>query len=124
MKTYNAYEKLKCLFAVSKMLLLILTLWTAANGVFAQKSNAEVFNLKNGENLQALPLDSVFVKLTAAINNMKGETDFQVKKEAVAILKRAKDTKDPMFIAKANQQLANWHYQSIKIRKEGFNLLL
>jgi two-component sensor histidine kinase len=118
MKTYNAYEKLKCLFSVSKMLFLILTFWIAANGVFAQKSNAEIFNLKNGENLQALPLDSVFIKLTAAINNMKGETDFHVKKEAQATLTRALGIKNPMFIAKANQQLANWHYQSIKSEKK------
>ena len=114
MKVYKNNNFLKHFPLVSKPLGFILICLLFSSSLFAQKSNLEIFDIKPGEKLQSLPLDTVFVKLTAAINNMKGETDFQVKKEAEVTLKRAIGSKNPMFIAKANQQLASWHYQSIK----------
>lgn len=113
MKTINFYFlRVKCRHfrSVSHFLFVILI---CSSALKAQKDQREIFDLKPSENLHSLPLDTVFVKLGSAINNMNGTRDVDVKTAAEITLKRAKTTKNPMFVAKAHQQLANWHYLSI-----------
>ena len=62
--------------------------------------------------LQSLPLDTVLVKLSDAIDNMDGKNDAQIKQEISTTLARAKATNNPLYIAKVYQQFADWHYNS------------
>ena len=62
--------------------------------------------------LKFLPIDTVLVKLTDAVQNMDGKNDLQIKQVLFKTLARAKASNNPLYIAKANQQLANWHYGS------------
>lgn len=65
-----------------------------------------------GKGLQTLPLDTILVKLGNDIQNMDIKNEAQIKQEILTTLARAKATNKPLYIAKANQQLANWHYGS------------
>lgn len=65
-----------------------------------------------GKGLQTLPLDTILVKLGSAVQNMDVKNEAQIKQEILTTLARAKATNNPLYIAKANQQLANWHYGS------------
>jgi two-component sensor histidine kinase len=66
-----------------------------------------------GKSLQTLPLDTVLVKLDDATLEMNGTNDAKIKQELMMTLARAKATHNPLYIAKANQLIASWHYRSI-----------
>lgn len=93
--------------------LIILFTFLFSITTFSQQKSPEIYALPEGQTLLTVPLDTALVKLGDAINQMKGETDAQVKLDLWQVLNRAKATKDPLLIAKTYQELANWHYLSV-----------
>ncbi|MEM1325609.1 MAG: histidine kinase dimerization/phosphoacceptor domain -containing protein [Bacteroidota bacterium] len=95
--------------------LLIFIVFASPLVALAQSStnDNELYNLHPSETLTDLPLDTAFVKVRAAINDMKGETDAQIKADLGTILARSRQSNNPEYMAKAYGQLALWHYLSI-----------
>ena len=83
----------------------------------AQPTTAEIYQLPEGVKLETLPLDTVLEKVGIALNRMTGTTDASIKQDLWKLLARAKTTKDPLYIAKVYQCLANWHYTSLSSEK-------
>lgn len=91
------------------VLLLLSMLFTSSLVIKAQSKDP----LPTGKTLQALPIDTVLVKLADAIRSMNGKNDVQVKQDISATLTRAKAANNPLYIAKVYQQFADWHYHSL-----------
>ncbi|NJL74742.1 MAG: tetratricopeptide repeat protein [Saprospiraceae bacterium] len=83
----------------------------------AQPTRGEIYQLPEGVSLQTLPLDTVLKKVNIALDNMTGTTDTLIKQDLWKLLARAKATKDPLYIAKVYQCLADWHYISLSSEK-------
>lgn len=98
---------------MSKLISLVALLLHLSFVVFAQADKGVIFQLETGQQLQDLPIDSVFAKLNTAVNSMTGVYDDQIKQEIWTTIVRAKATNDPLIVAKAYQQMGNWHYLSI-----------
>nr|MCU0448062.1 tetratricopeptide repeat protein [Microscillaceae bacterium] len=113
MKILNAY----CFYAgcwyVSTKLLTILWVFLSLLLPLVSKAQSATTYTPLGKSLQTLPLDTVLVKLGDAIQAMNGPNDAQIKQELMTTLARAKATNQPLYLAKANQLLANWHYRSV-----------
>ncbi|MCU0339668.1 MAG: hypothetical protein MUE30_07275, partial [Spirosomaceae bacterium] len=98
---------------------IFLTLLLVFSGLFfssiiqAQTNNVAPQQLLTDNELRSLPLDTVLVKINDATSNMNGEHDAQIKQALWIVLARAKATNDPLYMAKAYQQLGSWHYRSI-----------
>jgi two-component sensor histidine kinase len=97
---------------MSKLLTFVFSILLLSFVANAQDDNSLIFQLKTGEQLQDLPIDTVLAKLNNAINSMSGTHDIQIKQEIVHTLERSKATNDPLKIAKVYQQIGNWHYLS------------
>lgn len=95
--------------AICRILLVLLPLLILSFIIKAQSKD----QLPTGKILHSLPLDTVLVKLTSAVQNMDGKNDAQVKQDLWTTLARAKAANNPLHIAKVYQQLANWHYNSL-----------
>lgn len=107
--TRRFYDTRLCAKALFPALLLVFSTLLSN----AQSIDSASPQLLTDRELQSLPLDTVLVKLGDAMRNMTGENDAQIKKALWATLVRAKATKDPLYLAKTYQQLANWHYLSV-----------
>jgi two-component sensor histidine kinase len=113
MKTLNLnffYEV--CLYVrttLQTVLLVFLSLFLP----LVSKAQATTTYTPLGKSLQTLPLDTVLVKLDDASQAMNGTNDAQIKQELMTTLALAKATNKPLYIAKANQLLASWHYRSV-----------
>lgn len=104
---------MKPCLALPLALLLIGAAAIAQTAPTPKPTPATIYKLADGVTLQSLPLDTVFAKLDIATNEMTGPTDPQVKQDVRQTLTRAEATRMPLFIAKAHQQIANWHSGSM-----------
>lgn len=106
-RTHSSDLRLMSAFIISLMVV-FLQFFSAES-----KAQSENYQWLSRKNLQSMPLDTVLVKLSGVISDMNGKNDKDIKQALFATLARAKATNNPVYMAKANQHMANWHYGSI-----------
>ncbi|WP_131458472.1 tetratricopeptide repeat-containing sensor histidine kinase [Jiulongibacter sediminis] len=80
---------------------------------FAQEKKGTLYDLPENQNIHELPLDTFLVKVSDAINEMKGKTDSMIREDLGTLLNKVQKGADPLTLAKTYQEFANWHFLSV-----------